>query len=157
MENRSDETMVETKIAEMEQALTAKDTELAEANERMTALQNTLLERESELAAARKTTAEAEARLSAAGGELAEAVKGYRTLILQANPGVTEDMVPGDTISTINEALAKARTLIGRVRQSVETEIARGRVPIGSPGRQSQDIASLSPREKINYAIGGKK
>jgi len=30
-------------------------------------------------------------------------------------------------------------------------------VPAGAPGRRASDLSALSPREKIQYAIGGKK
>ncbi len=150
-------TTVEAKLAGLEEALARKEAELNESRTKVASLESTLQVRESEMTATRKSADEAQGRLSVTGKALAEAITGYRTLALQLNPGVTEDLITGGTVAAIDESLAKAKTLIGRVRQSVEKEIAEGRVPIGSPGRQPPDLASLTPREKINYAIGGKK
>jgi hypothetical protein len=43
------------------------------------------------------------------------------------------------------------------VKKSVEKEISNIKVPAGAPGRRASDLSALSPREKIQYAIGGKK
>ena len=67
------------------------------------------------------------------------------------------DIVAGNknTIESLNESLEKARNLIGRVRQGLETEIALTRVPAGAPERRPPDLSALTPREKIKHAIGG--
>jgi hypothetical protein len=108
------------------------------------------------LAQATKRITELEQALTDSNTTLKETVNGFRKLVLQANPGMPEELVGGDTIVAINESLAKAKSLTGRLRQTVEKEIARSRVPIGAPGRQTADLSALSPREKINYGIGGK-
>jgi chromosome segregation ATPase len=124
---------------------------------RITELEKTLTERDTELTAVKKSAEELQEKLSAKDAELIGAVTDYRALVLQSNPGITEELIAGESISAINESLAKAKSLIGKVRQSVEKDIARTRVPVGSPGRQTPDLSALSPREKIHYAIGGKK
>lgn len=124
---------------------------------RITELEKTLSDRDTELTAVKKSAGELQEKLANTGAALSEAVAGYRTLVLQTNPGVAEELIGGESISAINESLAKAKSLIGKVRQSVEKDIVRTRVPIGSPGRQTPDLSALSPREKIHYAIGGKK
>ena len=87
---------------------------------------------------------------------MAEAVASYKTLVAQLNPEVLEELITGDTIEVINQSLEKAKTLISRVRQGLEAEITAGKVPAGAPVRTPPDLSALSPREKINYAIGGK-
>jgi prefoldin subunit 5 len=124
---------------------------------RITELEKTLSARDTELTAVKKAVEELQEKLTNTGAALSEAVAGYRTLVLQTNPGVTEELINGENIAAINESLTKAKSLIGKVRQSVEKDITRTRVPIGSPGRQTPDLSTLSPREKIHYAIGGKK
>jgi hypothetical protein len=124
---------------------------------RITELEKTLSDRDIELTSVKKAMGELQEKLVNTGAALNEVVTGYRMLVLQTNPGITEELVTGDNITAINESLAKAKSLIGKVRQSVEKDIARTRVPIGSPGRQTPDLSALSPREKIHYAIGGKK
>lgn len=124
---------------------------------RITELEKTLSDRDTELTAVKKSVGELQEKIANTGAALTETVEGYRALVLQTNPGVAEELIVGEGISAINESLAKAKSLIGKVRQSVEKDIARARVPIGSPGRQTPDLSALSPREKIHYAIGGKK
>jgi len=124
---------------------------------RIVELEQTLADRNTELTAVKKSEGELQEELSVKGAELIKAVANYRTLVLQTNPGIAEELITGESISAINESLVKAKSLIGKVRQTVEKDIARTRVPFGSPGRQTQDLSALSPREKINFAIGGKK
>lgn len=124
---------------------------------RISTLEKTLAEREMELDTVKKSVEKLQESLTVGEAELVRAAADYRKLVLQTNPDVTEELITGDSISEINESLAKAKTLISKVRQSVEKEIARIRVPVGSPGRQTPDLSALSPREKIHYAIGGKK
>ena len=88
---------------------------------------------------------------------LNEAVTSYKTMVVQANPDVPEEFISGDTIESIEGSLMKAKTLVGKVRQGLEAEIVSVKVPTGAPQRTLPDLSSLSPREKIQYAIGGKK
>lgn len=124
---------------------------------RVAELEGMLVQRDSELTALKKSAQGLEEKLAAAGTALMEAVSGYRALVLQTNPGVEEELIAGESIAAVNESLAKAKSLLGKVRKSVEKEISRTRVPIGAPGRQAPDLSALTPREKINYGIGRKK
>jgi hypothetical protein len=124
---------------------------------RIVALEKTLGDRNAELADSKTSAAGLQEKLAATSTALTEAVAGYRKLVLEANQEVTEELLSGDSIQTINESLSKVKTLIGKLRQRMEKDISRTHVPIGSPGRQSPDPSGMSPREKIHYAIGGKK
>ena len=86
---------------------------------------------------------------------LNEVVTGYKTLVINSNPDIIDDLIYGDTVESINESLEKAKALISRVRQGVEAEISMVKVPAGAPERSSLDLSTLSPVEKIRYAIGG--
>jgi len=37
----------------------------------------------------------------------------------------------------------------------MEEEVSKARIPAGAPQRVPPDLSALSPREKIQYAIGG--
>jgi ABC-type iron transport system FetAB permease component len=74
-----------------------------------------------------------------------------------ANPGVLAEMITGESIEAINKSLENAKALIERVRQEIEAEASRTRIPSGAPQRTPLDLSVLSPREKIQYAIGGKR
>ena len=116
-----------------------------------------IADKDTEIAALRKSETELKEELAAAGKSLTEAVAGYKSRVLQMNPGITEELISGDTIEALNISLEKAISLVGRVKKSVEKEISNIRVPAGAPGRRASDLSGLSPREKIQYAIGGKK
>jgi uncharacterized coiled-coil protein SlyX len=131
--------------------------EVAVLESRIAVLEKTLSERDAQLAASRKSAVELQEKLAATSTALTEAVTGYRKLVLDTNPDVTEELLNGDSIQSINESLSKVKSLIGKLRQRMEKDITRNRVPIGSPGRQSSDPSGMSPREKIHYAIGGKR
>ena len=144
------------RVAELKGLVAQKDEALTKANARINELEQTAANLDSEVAGLKQTLGESEERLTAISHSLTEAVDGYRTLVIQSNPEVPEELITGDTIEAINESLEKAKTLVSRVRQGLETEIASAKVPAGAPIRTPPDLSALSPREKINYAVGGK-
>jgi len=131
-----------SRVIELEGLVTQKDEELTKANARIIELEPALADKDSEMAILKQS--------------LAEAVASYKTMVVQANPQVFEELITGDTIVAINDSLEKAKTLVSRVRQGLEAEIASAKVPAGAPERTPPDLSALSPREKINYAIGGR-
>ncbi len=146
----------EDRIAELEGRLAQKDEELSRASARIVELEQAVSNLDSEVAGLKQAVAESGEKLTASNRSLAEAVASYKTLVAQLNPEVLEELITGDTIEVINQSLEKAKTLISRVRQGLEAEITAGKVPAGAPVRTPPDLSALSPREKINYAIGGK-
>ncbi len=144
------------RVAELEGLVAQKDEELAKANTCIIELEQTAVNLNSEVATLKQTIALSEEKLTSINQSLAEAVASYKALAAQSNPEVPEELIAGDTIEAINESLEKAKTLISRVRQGLEAEITAGKVPAGAPIRTLPDLSALSPREKINYAIGGK-
>ena len=137
--------------------LVEKDEELARGNVRIADLEQAVSDRDDEIDSLKQSAADLEDKLSATSDSLAEAVASYKTVIVQANPDVIEELISGDTVESIDESLEKAKSLIGKVRQGLETEISLARVPAGAPERRSPDLSALSPREKIQYAIGGRR
>ena len=95
--------------------------------------------------------------LASVRDSLAQAVSSYRALVVQANPDVLDELISGDSIEAINQSVEHAQGFISRVKQGLEAEAARTRVPVGAPQRTPPDLSALSPREKIRYAIGGKR
>ena len=137
--------------------LSQKDEELARANARVAELEGIVSNRDSDIAVLEQSVNEMEEKLTIANDSLTEAVTGYRNMIVQTNPDILEELIIGDTIESLNGSLEKARSLIGRVKQGLESEIAMSRVPPGAAERRPPDLSALSPREKIQYAIGGKR
>ena len=133
----------QARVTELESLLAEKDEELSSANTRITELEQAL--------------AELEKKLTDTGNALSQAIASYKTLVIKSNPGVIEELITGDNIEEIDASLEKAKTLIVMVRKGLEEEVAATRVPAGAPQRTPLDLSVLSPREKIQYAIGGKK
>jgi chromosome segregation ATPase len=137
--------------------LSQRDEELERANARVAELEEAVSDRDSNIAMLEQSNTELEGKLTVASDSLTEAVTSYRNMIVRANPDIVEELISGDTIESLNESLEKARSLIGRVKQGLESEIAMSRVPPGAAERRPPDLSALSPREKIQYAIGGKR
>jgi len=133
--NKGDVLTTESRIRELEELLSARDTEIADLRQSQQALREDLTRAQTE------------------GGAV---LNGYRELLLSVHPGITPEMLSGNNIAAINESLAKARQMLVKMIQTVLQELAQSRVPSGAPGRQHPETTDLTPREKINYAVGGK-
>ena len=118
-------------------------------------LEQALATKESEIVDLNQAQDEAKQTLDEFGKALPQAVAAYKELVVQANPGVLAELITGDSIEEVNESLKNARALMEKVRQEMEAEAAKTRVPAGAPQRAPLDLSSLSAREKIQYAIGG--
>jgi uncharacterized coiled-coil protein SlyX len=138
------------RVAELEQLVASKESELAAKDSRITELEQAVASRESQITALNQSLAELESRLS-------QAVEAYRALVVKANPAVPEELITGDSIEEIDASLANAQVLIDRVRQELEVEIAAAKIPAGAPLRTPLDFSALSPKEKIQYAIGERR
>lgn len=141
--------LVESRLAE-------KEAQLAEASARVAELERALAGKDEEIVGLKQSGREMEKKLAALSDSFKAAVTSYKTAVVQANPEVVAELVSGETIEAVNESLEKAKELVGRVRRGVESEIARSRVPAGAPERTPADLSALTPREKIQYAMGRK-
>ena len=159
MESIPEEEMeqVKAKIAGLENLLAQRDKELASKDSRISELENLAADRDDQITALKQSVAESEQKLVGLNDALTQAVASYKALVIKLNPGVPEELITGETIEEIDESLSNAQTLINMVRQGLEAEIAAAKVPAGAPQRSPIDLSALSPREKIQYAIGGKK
>lgn len=146
-----------TRVAELEGRLAQKDEALAAKERRIAELEPALNARDEEVAALNRSAAELEAKLAALDESLAQAIVSYRALALKHNPNVPEEQLAGDSIEAIDASLASAQALIDRVRQELEAEMAAARIPAGAPPRTPADFSALSPRDKIQYAIGERR
>ena len=137
-------------IAEKDEALAAKDLRIAE-------LEQALAGKDEQIAALTQSAAELEQSLAEREESLAQALSSYRALAVKYNPSLPEEQVAGDSIEEIAASLASAQALINRVRQELEAEMAAARIPAGAPQRTPADLSGLSPRDKIQYAIGERR
>ena len=120
-------------------------------------LEKALAERDGEIATLKQSLTDAESETAELGETLAQAVARYKDLIVQSNAGVLVELITGSTVAEVDESLKNAQVLVERVRQEVEAEAAKTKVPAGAPQRALLDVSALSPREKIQYAIGGNR
>ena len=120
-------------------------------------LEEVLAARDAEVAGLKQTIAESEGKLAHINDLLSQAVASYRELVVTANPEIPPELITGDSVESVDESLQSARALVEKVKQGIEEETSRTRVPAGAPQRAPVDLSVLSPREKIEYAIGGKR
>lgn len=132
-----------TSIIELENLLAQKDSELGLITGRIAELERSL--------------EEANKKLADTNNSLSRAVASYRSMVVRSSPLVMEELISGDSIEDIDASLEKAKAMVARVRQGMVEEAGRLKVPAGAPQRTSIDLSALSPREKIQFAIGGKK
>ena len=131
--------------------------ELESRNAAITELEQMVASKDSEIVALKQAMTESDKKLADISNALTQAVASYKALVVETNPEVPAELITGDTIDAVNESLGNAKALIDRVRQGIEEEALRTKVPAGAPQRTPLDLSVLSPREKIQYAIGGKR
>jgi archaellum component FlaC len=118
-------------------------------------LEQSLAEKDSEITGMTQALNVAREAIDELGQALSRAVAAYKETAVRANPGLPPEMITGDTIEEVDESVKKARAIMERVRQEMEAEAARTRVPAGAPPRSAPDLSGLTAREKIQYAIRG--
>ena len=143
------------RVTELEDLIKQKDQEITLMGARILEFEQTITGLESEIAVLKQAVAESNDNVDKLSDDLKQAVSSYRALIVQANPGVPEELIAGDSIAAIADSLKSAKTLVSKIRNGMEAEISLVRVPIGTPERAAPDLSGLSPREKIQYAVGG--
>jgi len=146
--------------AELESLKQEKETlngELKAKEATIDELQEALASRDTEIAGLKQTITEAEEKLTQINDSLAQTVASYRELVAAAHPEIPPELITGDSVESIDESLRNAQALVDKVKQGIEAEVSKTRVPAGAPQRMPLDLSVLSPREKIEYAIGGKR
>jgi chromosome segregation ATPase len=120
-------------------------------------MQTRLAAIEGERDAAHGRLAQLESEGEGLRGQLREAAVKYREARLASAPDVPQDLVPEmATIEEIDREFESAARVVGQLREKLEKEAAEkrpARVPVGAPGRRSQDVSSLSASEKIRLGL----
>lgn len=157
VEDTEQSTATGDRLTELESLVAEKEKELVRVNTRLTELEQLITDRDDEIKVLKEKEVELGERLTSTGRTLAEAVAGYKNIIVQANPEVPEELIGGDNMESIDNSLEKAKVLVNKVRQGLEAETMLNRIPAGAPERTAPDFTGLSPREKIQQAIGTKR
>ncbi len=144
-------------LGELKQEKETLTGELSDRNAKILELEQAIASRDSGNITLKQTITELDEKLNSVSKSLGEAVSSYKALAVQVNPGIIDELISGDNIEQVNESVDRAKNLISKVRTELEAEAAKTKVPTGAPQRTLPDLSALSPREKIQYAIGGKR
>jgi chromosome segregation ATPase len=112
-----------------------------------------IAELEASLNVVNQATETAAAELTQVKDAHTRAVSKYLDVVKLANPTLPGDVITGSTIEEIDASLAKATTIAGAVKASLEDEAKKAKVPAGAPPRTEISVEGLSPREKIAAGI----
>ena len=158
-QNPSEEKLkqLEARVTELSQLVTEKDRELETKKQQILKLEKAIAEKDGEIASLKQSVAQYSEDMNRLGEQLNQAVSSYKSLVIETNPEIPPELITDDTIESIDDSLARARDLVSQVRQGLEAESIRTRIPAGAPVRTPPDFSALSAREKIQYAIGGNK
>jgi chromosome segregation ATPase len=97
--------------------------------------------------------ASANERSEALEGRVRGAAERYRALALQQSPELPEELVAGESVEELEDALQRARETVAKVRGHIESQAQAGRVPIGAPVRSGPDFSALDAGEKIRQGL----
>ena len=129
----------EARAAHMESQLTGLRQELSQARDEAQS-------REQELAGLTERTQAMEAQVRGAAER-------YRELALERSPELPQELVAGETVEEIDQAIERARETVAKVRGHLESQAQAGRVPVGAPIRSGPDLSGLSAAEKIKQGL----
>lgn len=81
----------------------------------------------------------------------------YRDLVLSAYPDLPAELVSGATVEEVEASVERARAVVQKVKERLAQQPPAPPVGGGAPVRAEPDTASMSPIEKIRYAISRRK
>jgi len=125
--------------ATLEEAMAQKDTRLAEL--------------EAALSEAKQGSEASTVELASVKEARDQAVTKYLGMAKASNPQVPGDMISGETIEEIDASVEKAKGLVSSVKQSLESEASKAKVPAGAPTRGAISLEGMSSRDKIAAGI----
>lgn len=139
-------------VEELKGHLNERDAKMGELQAEISE-KGTLVESQAqELAMLHEAGKENETKLSGLAESLVDAVKRYRDLALVQLPDAVADLVVGDTVDAVDASFNAAKTLVDKVKASLETA-ASEIVSSGSPERTGDDWRNKSPNEQIAHGL----
>ncbi|MFH1484533.1 MAG: hypothetical protein ABIH46_00535 [Chloroflexota bacterium] len=136
-----------------DEVLTAKEARISELETSVAEMKASLVEQAQGLAAQGEVLQAAQEEAEALKERLAQATAKFREALLAQAPEVPHELVTGESIEEIETTLASGKALVEQVKRQLESTVSAGRVPAGAPARSGPDLSTLSPREKITYAL----
>ncbi len=154
-ENPNGEELAQSRVAELERLAAEKDQEISLANARVTELGQAVTDLEGEVATLKQSNVESEQKLAEISSALSQAVVSYKARVIEFNPEVPVDLIAGETVEAVDSSLESAQSLVRRIQERLKADIRMVKIPAGAPQRAPVDLSALSPREKIQFGIGG--
>ena len=148
---------LKAKVGELTELIAQREKELVSKDKQILRLEQAMADKEGEITSLKQSLLAAQEQQKRLADSLAQAVSSYKALVISAHPQLPAELITGDTIEALNDSLSRARTLVSKVRQGLEAEAMKARFPSGAPARTTPDLSALTPKEKIQYAIGGNK
>jgi len=140
--------------------LDAVKAQLEEEQKAKTTLEEAMAGKDARLAELETALSEAKQGSEASATELAsvkeardQAVTKYLGMAKASNPQVPGDMISGETIEEIDASVDKGKGLVSAVKQSLESEASKAKVPAGAPTRGAISLEGMSPKDKIAAGI----
>ena len=147
MENTTDQTSPAAARQEPPGASPKKES----GTELLPELQKAIINKDREIESLKTSSRCLQEDVSRLNTNLAEAVQHYRTMVIKANPEVPEELISGKSVEEVNSSLQNAEKIVEHVKKT----LAADEVPVSAPPRAPFNASGLSPREKIQYALGG--
>ena len=141
-----DSEAITAQLEEEKKAKAAAEAALAEKDARIAELEASLSE-------ARQGSESAAAELTSIREARDQAVAKYLSMAEALNPAVPEGIIAGETIEEIDASVEKGKAIVESVKEAMEAEASRAKVPAGAPARGEISLEGLSPREKIAAGI----
>jgi len=145
------------KVTKLEGLLDQKGQEFKLKESRISELEQAVTLKDGEIASLEQSVLESTGTINQLNENLKQAVTSYKVQVVKANPDIPEELISGDSIEEITTSFESAKELVSKVRKGIEAEISSVKFPAGAPQRTSPDLSALSAREKIQYAIGGRR
>ena len=143
---QNDIEQLQTRLAEAEAHESTRITEVSELRLQASALEETVATQGVEIEDLRSTVAEAQAATR-------EAVQRVRQSVLDREPDLPQELVGGESVAELDEAVSRARQTVAQVRQHLEQQAQSLRVPAGAPVRGGPDVSGLTAGEKIRAGL----
>lgn len=83
------------------------------------------------------------------------AVGKFRDAVIAADGSLAgvADLITGDSIEAVEAAVERAKGIVAKVREQVESTNAGRGVPTGGTTRQPPDTSGMSAAEKLRYGV----
>jgi chromosome segregation ATPase len=144
---------LQEELEKLRQEKAALNNELATRDTRLNEIQQALTVKDGELVVLRQNVAELQTQIGSMSENMGQAVTGYQKLAIKANPEIPSELIIGETVAAIENAVASACKLVSKVKEKLSAAQTQTRVPAGAPQRTPPDLSALSPREKIQQGI----